>query len=493
VKQSSFDYRLSAASVSPYLRGSGALVLLDSSFRDAERGRYSYLCANPTLRISQAVGGPTVVELRGEKHEFRCDSLDLCALLLALPDDAVAELPPFTGGLAGYVGYDIGASWHGVSSGAPADVSPALQLAWYDVVLAWDHVDGVARIICRPSRPRAASVLAAARLLEQGQPARVEHETYDPSHLIWKMRLALARCARGEDTRPGMRREAPRRMPAPRSDFGREEYEGAVQRVRDYILAGDVFQVNIAQQFSVACGEDPWDVYTRIRDSSPAHFAAYIEFDDVAVLSSSPELFLDVRDGRVETRPIKGTRRRGGTPAEDMLLAEELLRSEKDRAENLMIVDLLRNDLSRACRPGSVYTAALCELERWANVQHLVSSVRGTLRARTNAVDVLRATFPGGSITGAPKRRAMQIIAELERVNRGVYCGALGYLSANGNALLNVAIRTITVSGGVARLGAGGGVVLDSNPAAEYDESCLKAAALLEALAQPSTPRTARA
>jgi para-aminobenzoate synthetase component 1 len=260
----------------------------------------------------------------------------------------------------------------------------------------------------------------------------------------------------------------------------------AVQQVRQLILAGDVFQVNISQRFSAHVSAESFLMYLRLREENPAPFAAYMEMQSAAVLSASPEMFLSVNEsGAVETRPVKGTRARGADPAEDALLARELLSSEKDRAENLMIVDLLRNDLSRACVPGSVFVPALCELERWATVQHLVSSVRGELNPTESSVSVFRACFPGGSITGAPKTRAMQIIASVEGAPRGVYCGSIGYFAADGAALFNIAIRTATITGGVATFSAGGGVVLDSDPALEFEETLAKAAGLVGALCAP--------
>jgi para-aminobenzoate synthetase component 1 len=268
-----------------------------------------------------------------------------------------------------------------------------------------------------------------------------------------------------------------------RSGFTRDGYLAAVERVREYILAGDVFQVNLSQRFEAACGLEPFAFYRRLRDVNPAPFAAYLQGEAFAVASASPERFLQVTpDGAVETRPIKGTRPRGPTPEEDQALVVELMASEKDRAENVMIVDLLRNDLSRVCRPGSVDVPALCALESHPTVHHLVSTVSGALEPGRTALDLLRAAFPGGSVTGAPKVRAMEIIAELEPVARGVYCGAIGCMSVTGAMDTSIPIRTATLQGGRAWFHAGGGIVADSDPALEFDETLAKAAGILRAL-----------
>jgi para-aminobenzoate synthetase component 1 len=283
-----------------------------------------------------------------------------------------------------------------------------------------------------------------------------------------------------------------------RSNFSRDEYIESVRDVRELILSGDIFQANISQRFTTHYGGDAWVLYRRLREETPAPYAAYFETPQATVLSASPEMFLSVSvapngSASVETRPIKGTRPRGENEKEDAQLARDLVTSGKDRAENLMIVDLLRNDLSMVCLPGSVRVDSLCELERWATVQHLVSSVRGELRPGVTPIALFRACFPGGSITGAPKIRAMQIIAFIEDgdggrpghgpAGRGVYCGSVGFFAADGAALLNVAIRTITIRNGAASFAAGGGVVLDSIPEDEYDETLAKGAGMVAAFA----------
>ncbi len=267
------------------------------------------------------------------------------------------------------------------------------------------------------------------------------------------------------------------------STFTHRGYLSAVARVREYVLAGDIFQANLSQRFQAAATEPPLALYQRLRRINPAAFGAYLHFDDLHVLSVSPERFLRLSGREVETRPIKGTRPRGLGPMHDALLGRVLAESDKDRAENVMIVDLLRNDLSRVCRPGTVRVPELLALEQHPTVHHLVSTVVGELESGRDAVDLLRATFPGGSITGAPKVRAMEIIAELEPTRRGVYCGSLGYLGAGGTMDTSIAIRTAVVRDGEVYFQAGGGIVADSDPEAEYRETLDKARGIIRALA----------
>lgn len=263
----------------------------------------------------------------------------------------------------------------------------------------------------------------------------------------------------------------------------RSQYEAAVRRVLEYIGAGDCYQVNLSQRFTARLDQTPWELYERLAAASPAPYSAFLDCGDHQVLSSSPELLLSISGGRVETRPIKGTRRRSLDPEEDAAIAAELLSSPKDRAELLMIVDLERNDLGRVCEFGSVHVPALYSLESFANVHHLVATVRGRLRAGVSPLECLRAAFPGGSITGAPKIRAMEIIEELEPFRRGVYTGAVGWVDGHGNAEWNIAIRTLLVKDGTAYFNVGGGIVADSDPAAEYEETLTKAAGMVRALA----------
>lgn len=270
----------------------------------------------------------------------------------------------------------------------------------------------------------------------------------------------------------------------PIANMGKQDYQQAFAKIKSYLKEGDCYQVNLTQRFSCSCQGDPWLAYVVLRQINAAPFSAYLNFPDVQVLSSSPERFLKVTGTQVETKPIKGTRPRKSQPDEDRQQIEELANSEKDRAENVMIVDLLRNDLGKSCQKGSVKTPVLFAVESYATVHHLVSTIIGELAAGQHALDLLRSCFPGGSITGAPKIRAMQIIEELEPDRRGIYCGAIGYIGFDGNMDTNIAIRTLVHNQGNIRFWAGGGIVNDSEVDAEYQECFDKAQALLQMLAR---------
>lgn len=268
-----------------------------------------------------------------------------------------------------------------------------------------------------------------------------------------------------------------------RSDFARGEYLAAIKRIKEYILAGDVYQVGLTQRFETGLGDiNPWELYKRLMEMNPSPFAGYLNFNGINIVSSSPERFLRVNNRHVETRPIKGTVKRGATPKEDEENKRFLLNDEKNRAELAMIVDLLRNDLGRVCLPGTVKVESFPELETYSSVHHLVSTITGELPESKNIADVLKAAFPGGSITGAPKIRAMEIIDELEPVERGVYTGSIGYLGFNGYADLNIVIRTIVITGNKVHIQAGGGIVADSLEIDEYEETLLKAQKLFKAI-----------
>ncbi len=271
-------------------------------------------------------------------------------------------------------------------------------------------------------------------------------------------------------------------LAAPQSNLDKNSYAAAIKRIKQYLKEGDCYQINLAQRFCSPCSGNPWQAYYQLRQLNAAPFSAYLNLPDVQVLSSSPERFLQVVNGQVETKPIKGTRPRNVDPSEDERQKHLLAESLKDRAENLMIVDLLRNDISKNCRRGSVYVPKLFDVESYATVHHLVSTVSGQLTADHHALDLLRGCFPGGSITGAPKIRAMEIIEELEPHRRGIYCGSIGYIGCDGNMDSNIAIRTLVHSDQTIRFWAGGGIVNDSETDAEYQECFDKAQALLTLL-----------
>ncbi len=370
--------------------------------------------------------------------------------------DAVPGLPPFQGGVVGYFGYDLGRHLEWLPDTASDDVGlPDLHVGFFDWVLAHNHAEGRSLLISTGS-PDAPLTGAAERT---------------------EVILDLL-------SRPPQAGEAYSFTASPRlkSNTGRDAYLRAVERIKEHIAAGDCYQVNYSHRLECPWDGDPWALYERLREVSPVPYGAYLQLEDAAVLSASPERFLRLDGHRVETRPIKGTRPRGATPSQDAREAATLSRSAKDRAENLMIVDLLRNDLGKVCEVGSVEAPNLFELEQLSHVWQLVSTVTGRLRPDLGPVDLLRACFPGGSVTGCPKIRSMEIIEELERARRGVYCGSIGYIDFGGAMDTSIVIRTPIVKGGKLCLQVGGAVVADSDPLLEYEESLAKAAAGLAAL-----------
>src|SRR5262249_6415117 len=351
---------------------------------------------------------------------------------------------------------------------------PDLAVGIYDWVVAWDHAANRAWVTStgfpetgRKRRDRAARRLAAIRDVLHTRP-------HAPRAVPHAERAAYCKDLAPQYPLPG--------HPGVTSTFDRDGYLATVRRAIDYVHAGDCFQVNLAQRLLTPQVEHPLELYGRLRERNSAPFAGYLDVGEFAVASASPERFLRVTDGEVETRPIKGTRPRGGTPDEDRARTGELVSSPKDRAENVMIVDLLRNDLGRVCEYGTVRVPRVCQVETFRYVHHLVSEVRGRLAAGRTPLDLLRACFPGGSVTGAPKVRAMEIIAELEPTARGPYCGSLGYSGFDGTADTNILIRTFTVGRGWVQFPVGGGIVADSEPEREYEETLHKAVGLLKAL-----------
>ncbi len=423
-------------------------ALLDGAADHHDLGRYSYFSADPIATLRGVAADWPILRDRLRSTLDRNTTID-------------PALPPFQGGWIGWLGYELGAAFDRMPRAVHDPLALAdLSLACYDWVIAWDHVAGRAWLI---SSGRAAdgacdATRAADRATEVLAVMHGPHSTragwYAPGDVV------------------------PEVTP--------EGYRTAVAAVIGHVLDGDIFQANLSQRFTAPFTGSGTALYRRIRGRSAAPLAAYLDHGDVQLLSASPERFLrlDAATGAVETRPIKGTRPRGADAAHDVALAAELEASEKDRAENVMIVDLLRNDLARVCAPGSVAVPALCRLESHPTVHHLVSTVTGTLRPSRDAIDLLEATFPGGSVTGAPKLRAMAVIAALEPVTRGAYCGAIGWLGLDGSCSFSIAIRTVTIVRGTASFHAGGGITALSDPEAEYQETLDKAAALMTALSE---------
>lgn len=423
------------------IRHAPGAVLLDSARPGAERGRFDLLSAWPLRRLVVHAGES------GERYLQR--------LRDSLAELGPAELPegvelPFAGGLIGYLSYDFGRRLEQLPEVARDDLGlPDATLGLYGWALISDHQLGTSQLLFHPTLPQA----ERERLIEcfsQTSPSQG-----GPFHL-----------------------DAPMR-----GDISAEQYRQAFERVQQYIQAGDCYQINLTQRFRAPCQGDPWHAYQALRAACPTPFSGFQTLDDGStLLSFSPERFIRVSAGQVETRPIKGTRPRSADPLQDRANGEELLASSKDRAENLMIVDLLRNDLGRTCEIGSVRVPELFNLESYPNVHHMVSAVTGRLAADKDALDLIAGSFPGGSITGAPKIRAMQIIDELEPSRRALYCGSLLYVDVRGEMDSSIAIRSLLVKDGQVCCWGGGAVVADSDWESEYQESITKVRVLLETL-----------
>ena len=435
------------------LQGDSHPFFLDSGMAVGSYGRWSFVGADPFLTI-QAKGMLAEIWTPEGTERREGDPLAILAELLerfSAPANKTGL--PFIGGAVGYLSYDLCHFIERLPRTAVDDVGvPDLSFAFYDTVAVFDHETGTAQVV-------------ATDVARPGHETRAEELTAT---------LSEAAC-------PPLP-EASSPPGTLQASFTPDEYRAAVARVVEYIYAGDLIQVNLSQRFSAGLRETPWELYRRLRAINPAPFAAYLGFPDTQVVSASPERFLRVEAGRVETRPIKGTRPRGKTPEEDAALADELRGSVKDNAELVMIVDLERNDIGRVCQAGTVRVPELVVLESYPTVHHLVATVVGDLETGRGPVDLIRATFPGGSITGAPKVRAMEIIDEMEPTQRGIYTGSIGYIGFDGSMDLNIAIRTIVARNGKAHFQVGGGIVADSVPEAEYRETLDKGRALAEAL-----------
>ena len=436
------------------------VVFFDSVTAGEKYARYSFITADPFQWISFPVDGQDAL---GE----------LAATLQKYHANTIADLPPFQGGAAGLLSYDLSRSLETLPNARVCDLPiPALAFGLYDVVVAFDHQQNKSWLISQgfpelevQKRLRNAQLrMDEFKLLLGGQEIIPTIDTNRSARLI---ELAQQYHVEAEGVT---------------SNFSEVDYLKAVAKAIDYIQAGDVFQVNLAQRLLCPASHSSVDLYLKLRESNPAPYASYFNLGTAQICSTSPECFLTIRDRQVETRPIKGTRGRFRSSEADLFSGDALQDSEKDRAENVMIVDLMRNDLSRVCQPDSIHVSRLCELETYAFVKHLVSVVRGTLAENITPIDALRACFPGGSITGAPKIRAMEIIAELEPTARGAYCGSLAYIGFDGQMDSSILIRTVTASDGWWQLPVGGGIVAQSDPEEEYRETWHKARGMLQAI-----------
>ena len=461
-----FESRISPIDVFASIHAEPYSFFLDSAVGRERLGKYSFLGYDPFL-VVKVSGNEIEVSQQGETSRVSGDFFDLLKEILSpyalasLPD-----MPPFAGGVVGYFGYDLGRLIEVIPSIAADDIAiPDACLAFYDTVVIFDH--GRDKVyISSTGFPEASEAL---------RKKKAESKIKE-----WKKRLASINREKIE-TLTGDENNT---VPQLTSNFTRDQYIGAINQAKEYIAAGDIYQVNLSQRFVTEAHIPPFPLYKRLRTINPAPFAGYLNFDGVKVLSSSPERFLRISGRKVETRPIKGTRPRGRDAAEDQRLRTELLESKKDRAELLMIVDLERNDLGRVCEYGSVSVPDLTTLEQYPTVFHTVSTITGTLREECDHIDCLRACFPGGSITGAPKIRSMEIIEELEPTRRKIYTGSLGYIGFNGETDLNIVIRTMLITDRKIYFQAGGGIVADSDPEKEYEETLHKVSALFSALNQ---------
>jgi para-aminobenzoate synthetase component 1 len=447
-------------------------LFLDSAAPDSPWSRYSFVTADPFATLFAR--GADVYAPAPKRYPSGNPWAALADHLAPFRTAGVPGLPPFQGGAAGLFGYGLCRHAERVPPPRRDEFrAPDMAVGLYDWALAFDH----------PAR--------RAWLIATGLPRRLEAgRQWAAGRLRWAREVLKrsdscpSRPLRGPSL-PG-RELCPQfdlpGLPGSTSNFDRPGYLAAVRRAVEFVHAGDCYQVNLSQRLLHPADLHPLELYRRLRERNPAPFAGYFDLGDFVIVSASPERFLRVENGWVETRPIKGTRPRGATPDEDRRRADELLHSAKDRAENVMIVDLLRNDLGRVCAYGTVDVAAVCRLETYEHVHHLVSEVRGRLRPGLGPVDLLRAAFPGGSVTGAPKVRAMEIIAGLEPTARGPYCGALGYIGFDGSMDTNILIRTFTAGRGWLQFPVGGGVVADSRPEDEYAETLHKAEGLLRSL-----------
>ena len=443
-------------SIVPCFKDFSSLVFLDSVTNKSDMGRYSYLTADPfvVLRsngdLVSVTKGTQTDQIIGNPWDILKETINQYAT------EVPKQIFPFEGGAIGYWSYDMGRSIEKLPSTAKRLYKYAeMFVGLYDWVLVQDHIERTVTLVTTD---------------------------YNEEFSAEKRREWVLNCIAQAEPWKSCGDAQKLSNNGFESNFSSEKYQAAVEKVKQYLEAGDIYQANISQRFNVPFGGDSWLLYLKLREFNPGAFAAYLTTPELHLLSSSPELFLSVDDKEVMTRPIKGTHGRANNPLEDLQFSEELAKSEKDKAENIMIVDLMRSDLGKVCEIGSVKVMALNQVEKHPTVWHLVSTVVGRLRPDFELIDLLRSCFPGGSVTGAPKIRAMEIIEEIEPVRRGVYCGSVGYISFSGNMKTNIAIRTMILEDTNICFHSGGGIVTDSDPAGEYNETIDKATGLMKAL-----------
>ena len=437
-----------AAELYTYFAGTDDSVFLDSSLVN-KLGRYSVIGAVPYLKLVKEGNN---FYINGEKETTCSFETYLKTYLAEHKDKNNTELPIISGAI-GYFSYEYGRKLMEVDSVKEDLVSiPDAVLVFYDFYIIEDRHEQRTYLIANGITREAAKLLDEMESRINGKPVYMQKES-DTEYPI--------------EVQP---------------NFAKDEYKQAVDRMIRYIIEGDIYITNMTQQLTVKSDKVPLDVFYDLRENNPSPFGGYFDYGDFQIVCASPERFLKMQKGHVNTRPIKGTRKRGETPEEDMFMRTELENSEKDKSELLMIVDLERNDLNRVCRPGSVKVTELFSVEEYATVFHLVSDIEGDLEESKNVMDLLEAAFPGGSITGAPKYRAMEIIDELENNKRNLYTGSIGYLTLDGGCDFNIVIRTALHKDGKYYLGVGGGITAESDLEFEYEETLQKAKAVLQAM-----------
>lgn len=440
-------------------------VWLDSGRPLSHYGRFDIICAAPQRLLTSRDGVTEIRHHLGQCETSNQDPFYLLndVLLPAQANIAAAHDLPFVGGALGYFGYDLGRQLEKLPIVARADINlPDMCVGLYPWAIIQDHQTQTACLVTNEAL---------------SQHLGGTYNFLEIEHLCAHTAQAAVFHAANQNIKSDKKSFEINEF---ESNLNVDEYSAALAKIQAYIRAGDCYQVNLAQRFSAEFSGDPFIAYSVLRSALPSPFSGFMQLEAGAVLSLSPERFIQVRGKQVETKPIKGTIKRGATPEEDASNAQWLQQSDKNRAENVMIVDLLRNDLSKHC--ANVLVPKLCELQTFANVHHLVSTVTGELQANASAIAVLRDAFPGGSITGAPKIRAMEIIEELEPTRRSLYCGSLGYISADGQMDTSIAIRTLVCDGNKIHCWGGGGIIADSETDQEYRESIAKVKVLMETL-----------
>lgn len=428
---------------------------LDSGMNHEDLGRFSFIGADPFVVFKSKGENIVLMEKGAGQKRYRGNPFDELQQLLNAYQHPEREFLPFIGGAVGYFAYDLCHFIEDLPRRAVDDMHlPDCYMGLYDSIVAVDHLTKKTYIAALGIREAAPAVIQ-----------KIEQKILSHRHV-----------------RPMLNVKKKQRSPRFTSNFTKEAYVKAIEKIREYISNGDIYQANMTQRFECELQETPLELYAKLRHINPAPFASYLDFGEGRIVSSSPERFLRIQDRVIETRPIKGTRPRGKTQAEDLANRAELVKSEKDRAELLMIVDLERNDLGKIAKIGTVQVPELFHVETYATVHHLVATITAEIREEYGIIDCIKAMFPGGSITGAPKIRSMEIIDELEPTQRNIYTGSIGYIGLNGDADLNIAIRTIICKDNRAYFQAGGGIVWDSDPVLEYEESLHKIQAHIHAM-----------